>query len=166
MKQNDRSVQNTVSSVMWNGFQWKSVHFYKVQRRCCPARRNFCVKGRYCCVTSGGWITYRAVWPQWQTSALLLIFALFHWWPHHSHLPLHRSSVPPPKVTYGCLSGPWPSASLLASFTSLSDSLPLGTPSRHFWFTPPLRAASCFSLHGTYILVGAAGGTYGQMNSV
>lgn len=97
MKQNDRSVQNTVSSVMWNGFQWKSVHFYKVQRRCCPARRNFCVKGRYCCVTSGGWITYRAVWPQWQTSALLLIFALFHWWPHHSHLPLHRSSVPPPQ---------------------------------------------------------------------
>lgn len=96
MKQNDRSVQNTVSSVMWNGFQWKSVHFYKVQRRCCPARRNFCVKGRYCCVTSGGWIMYRAVWPQWQTSALLLIFALFHWWPHHSHLPLHRSSVAPP----------------------------------------------------------------------
>lgn len=111
-------------------FQWKLVHFYKVWRSC-PASMDFCVKGSCCCVPSVGWNKCTAAWLQWLTSALFLIIAVLHCWPHYPPPPPMHVSCVPLKLARIFISRLSPSA-FLASFASLFGCMPSGTSFQAF----------------------------------
>ena len=152
MKQNDRSVQKTIffpSNVY--EFQWKLVHFYKVWRSC-PASMDFFVKGSCCCVPSVGWNKCTAAWLQWLTSALFLIIAVLQSWPHYPRPLLCMSPVSPWSLhVFSYLGFHLQLLFWLLLHLSLVACLQ-GPPSRHFWFTRVLRAASCNRLSCYWVL--------------